>query len=157
LNSLRVSSVIFPLFGWIAIASTAFRNSAELGLTTSVFFARFVAMRRSGKKISDRIQSAVIGVYTPPLTLRGEMQLIMPAHLDRLPQRLTQAIDNRSIVPLWRLAFAEELHRRHSHSVGKPLLYPLTVTIVVILRRLFSGASFSSITSTPLATSAGMD
>jgi hypothetical protein len=69
LKSFRVSNVILPLFGWIAIASTALRNSAELGFTTSVFFARLVAMLGS-QEFSERILMTVMLVYRLRLTVQ---------------------------------------------------------------------------------------
>ncbi|PMS15999.1 hypothetical protein C0Z18_25080 [Trinickia dabaoshanensis] len=62
-------------------------------------------MRRSGKKISDRIQSAVMGVYKHALTLRGEMRQNALPHLDWLPQRLTGTHMGGQTAPLRRLAF----------------------------------------------------
>jgi len=73
----------------MAIASTALRNSAELGLTTSVFFARFVAMRRVGEGFGESIPAVVIRVYSMGLTIRGEVSLRITTHLEPLPKTLT--------------------------------------------------------------------
>ena len=75
----------------MAIASTALRNSAELGLTTSVFFARFVAMRRVEEGIRESIPAAVKHVYRVHLTIPGELSLRSVTHLHRLPKTLTSS------------------------------------------------------------------
>jgi len=73
----------------MAIASTALRNSAELGLTTSVFLARFVAMRLVKEGFGESIPTVVIRVYSAALTVAGEGSLRDAAHLGRLPKTLT--------------------------------------------------------------------
>jgi len=66
------------------------RSSAELGLTTSVFFARFVvAMRRVEEGFRARIPAAVMGVYRVSLTIPGEARLQITTHLPPLPKTLT--------------------------------------------------------------------
>jgi hypothetical protein len=81
-----------PLFGWMAIASTALRNSAELGLTTSVFFARFVAMRLVQERFGESIPAVVIRVYSVRLTVAGEASLRSVTHLEQLPKTLTSTV-----------------------------------------------------------------
>ncbi|VVD31312.1 protein of unknown function [Paraburkholderia dioscoreae] len=68
------------------------RNSAELGLTTSVFFARFVAMRLVEEGFGESIPAAVIRVYSAHLTVRGEVSLRAATHLQQLPKTLTSAV-----------------------------------------------------------------
>src|SRR5258706_1708887 len=76
----------------MAIAWTALRSSGELGLTTSVFFARFVAMRQVEEGFGERIPAAVIRVYRVALTIAGEAGLRTATHLQPLPKRLTFSI-----------------------------------------------------------------
>lgn len=73
----------------MAIASTALRNSAELGLTTSVFLARFVAMRLVKEGFAESIPTVVIRVYSVALTVAGDGSLRDATHLERLPETLT--------------------------------------------------------------------
>ena len=84
-----------PLFGWMAIASTALRNSAELGLTTSVFFARLVAMRLVEEGFGESIPAVVIRVYSMGLTVPGEVSLRGATHLERLPKTLTSPVSRQ--------------------------------------------------------------
>lgn len=84
-----------PLLGWIAIASTALRNSAELGLTTSVFFARFVAMRLVEEGFGESIPAVVIHVYSMGLTIPGEVSLRGATHLEQLPKTLTSLVSHQ--------------------------------------------------------------
>jgi hypothetical protein len=84
-----------PLFGWMAIASTALRNSAELGLTTSVFFARLVAMRLVEEGFGESIPAVVIRVYSTGLTVPGEVSLRGATHLEQLPKTLTSPVSRQ--------------------------------------------------------------
>ena len=84
-----------PLLGWMAIASTALRNSAELGLTTSVFFARFVAMRLVEEGFGESIPAVVIRVYSTGLTVPGEVSLRGTTHLEQLPKTLTSPVSGQ--------------------------------------------------------------
>src|ERR1700739_2458748 len=79
----------------MAIASTALRNSAELGLTTSVFFARFLAMRRVEEGCGERIPTVVKRVYRGPLTIPGEVSLRIGTHLGLLPKMLTSTVSRQ--------------------------------------------------------------
>ncbi|SIT45088.1 hypothetical protein BN2475_530005 [Paraburkholderia ribeironis] len=79
----------------MAIASTALRNSAELGLTTSVFFARFVAMRLVEEGFRESIPAVVIRVYSVNLTVAGEVSLRSVTHLELLPKTLTSTISRQ--------------------------------------------------------------
>jgi hypothetical protein len=68
------------------------RNSAELGLTTSVFFARFVAMRLVEEGFGESIPAGVIHVYSVALTVPGEVSLRRTTHLEQLPKTLTSTV-----------------------------------------------------------------
>ncbi|RKP48392.1 hypothetical protein D7S89_13870 [Trinickia fusca] len=46
-------------------------------------------MRRVGKRISERIQSAVMRVYKHTLTVSGDFGFFGPAHLVAIPKSLT--------------------------------------------------------------------
>ncbi|GGC45785.1 hypothetical protein GCM10011400_36190 [Paraburkholderia caffeinilytica] len=84
-----------PLLGWMAIASTALRSSAELGLTTSVFFARFVAMLLVEEGFGESIPAVVIHVYSMGLTVPGEVSLRSTTHLERFPKTLTSPVSRQ--------------------------------------------------------------
>jgi hypothetical protein len=87
------------------------RNSAELGLTTSVFFARLVAIRRVGEGFRERIPAGVIPVYSVSLTVAGEVGRRNATHLELLPKTLTFTLSrqvlailaDRGLWKFWRL------------------------------------------------------
>lgn len=78
-----------------------------------------------------------MGVYTPTLTLPGEMRSTTTAHLDPFPERLTRTdIDGRS-ASLQRMGFIANHDCAPGDTHYKPLPYLLTSANVAILPRRF--------------------